>query len=349
MAFLDQLPWASSPLIVNAPMGDFAGPELATAVSRAGGLGMIGGMMNPQLLADQLQQVSEALTDVKSHDGMLPVGVGLLLFALATKRSDMIAVLAAHQPAVVWLFAEQQLSDYSVWAAEIRKALPRSQLWIQIASVTGALEVARSAKPDVLVMQGTDAGGHGWEKGAGIISLVPETTDALAREGLHVAVAASGGIVDARGAAAALALGAEAVVMGTRFLASKEAMIHPSYQQQILDTRDGGQHTVRAKVFDELRGPNIWPATYNGRALVSTSFEEHASGLPIDEIRELHAKAIAADDKGWGDSRRAAVWSGTGVGLVNEVLPAADIVYEIREGVKKVFRHAADASHVDGI
>lgn len=340
MVIGNHLPWTLSPLVVNAPMGDFAGPALAAAVSRAGGLGMIGAMLDAELLSNQLREASEALSGIPSHGDTLPVGVGLLLFALKEKQPQMIGVFTRHKPAVVWLFAEHHLDDYSVWAAEIRKALPGSQLWIQVASVAGALELARGAMPDVLVMQGTDAGGHGWEKGAGIVSLVPETKDALVREGLEVAVAASGGIVDSRGAAAALALGAEAVVMGTRFLASEEVMIHPQYQRQVLDARDGGQQTVRAKIFDELRGPNIWPATYNGRAIVSQSLEDHAAGVPLDDIRRLHAQAITKDDKGWGDSRRAVVWSGTGVGLVNVVLPAADIVREVRDGVKSVLRKA---------
>lgn len=210
-----------------------------------------------------------------------------------------------------------------------------------MASVAGALEVARAAAPDVLVMQGTDAGGHGWERGAGIVSLVPETRDELARANLPVRVAASGGIVDARGAAAAFALGAEAVVMGTRFLASEEVDIHPQYQQQIIDARDGGQATIRAVVFDELRGPNIWPTTYNGRALLSKSYEDHVAGVHIDQIRESHTQAKAGDDQGWGESRRAVVWSGTGVGLVKKVLPAADIVREVREGARQVLQNAS--------
>lgn len=344
MALYKQFPWTSSPLIVNAPMGDFAGPDLAAAVSRAGGLGMIGAMLDPAVLSTQLVRARELTSGLKTEgSGTLPFGVGLILFALTNKRPQIIEVLQQHPPAVVWLFAEPELSDYTVWAEAIRQALPSTQVWIQVSSVAGALELARTAKPDVLVMQGTDAGGHGWERGAGIVSLVPETQDDLAREGLGggVRVAASGGIVDARGAAAALALGAEAVIMGTRFLASREVEAHPDYQRQIIEARDGGQATVRAVIFDELRGPNIWPTTYNGRALLSKSYEDHVAGVPIEQIRESHTQAKAGDDKGWGESQRAVVWSGTGVGLVKEVLPAADIVREVREGAKQVLQKAS--------
>ncbi|KAI4592421.1 hypothetical protein KJ359_011232 [Pestalotiopsis sp. 9143b] len=343
MALYKQLSWTSAPLVVNAPMGDFAGPDLAAAVSRAGGLGMIGAMLDPAVLSAQLARASELVSDIvaKPSNGVLPFGVGLLLFALTNKRPQIIQVLIERPPAVVWLFAESNLNDYAVWAADLRAALPGTQVWIQVASVAGALEVARAAAPDVLVMQGTDAGGHGWERGAGIVSLVPETRDELARAALKVRVAASGGIVDGRGAAAAYALGAEAVVMGTRFLASEEVEIHPQYQKQIIDARDGGQATVRAVVFDELRGPNIWPTTYNGRALLSKSWEDHVAGVHIDQIRDSHTQAKAGDDQGWGESRRAVVWSGTGVGLVKKVLPAADIVREVREGARQVLQNAS--------
>jgi nitronate monooxygenase len=349
MALQTKLPWTASPLIVNAPMADFAGGDLAAAVSGAGGLGMIGSAWDTDNVDRHLTRVVELLsgTAVQGRDGLLPVGVGLLIFLLGDKRGDMLAVLAKHRPAVVWLFAEPSLAAYAAYARELRAAIPGVQVWIQTSSAAAALEIARNARPDVLVMQGADAGGHGWARGAGIVSLVPETRDVLAREGLllllgagaasgETAVAASGGIVDGRGAAAAVALGADAIIMGTRFLGSQEVNIHPAYRQQVLDARDGGQATVRSQVFDELRGPTIWPAAYDGRAIVSSSYEDHVSGVDIGQIRERYAEVVKQDDKGWGESRRAAVWAGTGVGLVNDVRPAADIVREVRDGAKSV-------------
>lgn len=336
MAFRQQLSWTSSPLIVNAPMGGYAGPDLAAAVSRAGGLGLIGALDNPTTISQQLEKAAQLLSAspaVQTSDGRLPIGVGLLLFILAKKRAEVLDVLSKHQPAVIWLFAEPTLDDFGEWAAEIRKACPKSQIWIQTCSSSSALQLARNAEPDVLVLQGADAGGHGWERGAGIISLVPETRDVLEREGLRVGVIAAGGIADARGAAAALSLGADGVVMGTRFLASKEVAVPPMYQKQILDANDGGQQTVRAKVFDELKGPNFWPKAYDGRAMISNSYKDYQDGVGIEQIRERHADAVSKEDLGWGDSKRAAAWAGTGVGLVKEVQSAADIVREVRNGV----------------
>jgi nitronate monooxygenase len=344
------LPWTTSPLLISAPMGGYAGPALAAAVSRAGGLGLIGALMDEKLLDRQLREASDLLgKDPKvssGKDGMLPLGVGLLLFALSKpeKRAAFLRVLGKWRVGVVWLFAERSIEDFGVWAGEIRKVegLRGTQIWVQTCSVAAAVQIAKEARPDVLVLQGSDAGGHGHARSAGVISLVPETVDALANEGLSLTpyVVASGGIADARGVAAALALGADGVVMGTRFLGSEEVMMpHPGYQQQILEARDAAHATTRHTVFDELKGPNMWPGHYDGRAVRSVSWREHVEdGVGIEEIRERTKRAEEGEGKGYTgkmEEKRQVVWAGTGVGLVKKVLPAGEIVRSVREGVKQ--------------
>lgn len=331
------LPWMLSPLIINAPMGGFAGPDLAVAVTKAGGLGQIGAVHDLKQLQAQLTQASEDLrADARFADfKTLSIGVGLLPFIL--KVEDVLPVLSKFNPAVVWLFAAKQLPDYETWTQQIRKACPDSQVWIQVGSVVGALEIAKSCQPEALILQGSDAGGHGFEKGAGIISLLPEATDTLKKHDFgHIPLLASGGIVDGRGAAAAFSLGAAGVVLGTRFLAAKETTVHPKYQAAVIGASDGGQNTVRAKLFDELRGPNIWPVDYDGRSLVTDSYTDHINGLKIDDIRNRHTEALKEKDMGWGESNRATVWAGTGVGLVKAVQQAAEIVEEVRRDVVEV-------------
>lgn len=234
-----------------------------------------------------------------------------------TKLNEAILVFKRFRPAVIWLFGARELSDYATWAERIRTASPHSMLWIQVGSVEAALTVAQTVRPDVLCVQGSDAGGHGFEKGAGIISLLPEIADALVQAGfadLHLV--AAGGIVDGRSAAAAFALGAEGVVMGTRFLAATETNVHPSYREAILAASDGSQSTTRCKLFDELKGPNIWPEAYDGRGIVMESWQDHLDGVSIEEIRSRHAEAVQLDNKGFGSNGkgRAAMWAGTGVG-----------------------------------
>ncbi|KAF1938741.1 inosine monophosphate dehydrogenase [Clathrospora elynae] len=340
----EQLPWTSAPIIVNAPMAGFAGGKLASAVTLAGGLGMIGGIFSVDDIRKELQIASEAF---KSHPTLgssrtLPVGVGFLTFVL--KLEDVLPAVQKFKPAVVWLFASKSLDDYTEWAAAVRKVSPDSKIWIQVGSVTAALHVAKMAQPDVLCLQGADAGGHGFEKCAGIISLLPEASDALAQEGLsQISLVASGGIVDGRGVAAALTLGAQAVVMGTRFLASKEVNVHPGYQAAVLEAQDGGQITTRSKMFDQLRGPNIWPEMYDGRSLMVQSHKDYMNGMGLEEIQKLHGEAVSEDDKGFkaGLQGRAVMWAGTGVGLVKQVDSAKDIVESARRQAKEILEKVA--------
>lgn len=340
----DFLPWTSSPLIVNAPMAGFAGGALAAAVTLAGGLGLIGSTPDMDHLRKEFRIASEAVASngLDSISGTLPIGVGLLPFR--TDLDEAMEVVVEFRPRVVWLLAAKELDQYVEWAAAARKVSPETKIWVQVGSVAAALHIARTTKPDVLCLQGADAGGHGFEKGAGIISLIPEVSDTLAREGYsYISLVASGGIADGRGAAAALALGAHGVVLGTRFLAAKEVIIHPKYQAAVLQARDGGQMTMRSKLFDQLSGPSIWPVEYDGRSLAVQSHKDYVSGRSLEGIQKAHKEAVDVDDKGYDtDMRgRAAIWAGTGVGLVNSVEDAAKIVETVRNVARDVLSKVA--------
>lgn len=318
-------------------MGGSATEKLATAVSKASGLGLIGSLNDMKNLDEQLAKVEASLDRV---DGLLPIGVGLLLFV--TNIDEAIPVLEKYKPAVVWFFAAPELSDYETWTSRVREALPNSQVWIQVGSVAAALTIAKNSKPDVLSVQGQDAGGHGFQKGAGVISMLPEISDALEESGHKIRLVAAGGITEGRSTAAALMLGAEGVVMGTRFLASEEINLHPLWQKAVIHADDGAESTVRSKLFDNLRGPNMWPTAYDGRSIVMESYEAHVSGTDIEEIRELHNEAAKEDHGGFGvrGKGRAAMWAGTGVGLVKKVQPAGEIVEEVRSAALKAIESA---------
>ncbi|KAI0145235.1 hypothetical protein GGR57DRAFT_307467 [Xylariaceae sp. FL1272] len=361
-------PWTASPVILNAPMAGFAGSALACSVSQAGGIGMIGGDMDMDILSSHLQAARAKFTDPNvSHPrthtsttacakfyqetNLLPLGVGMLLFALPSLDAA-ISALKQNPPALIWLFAARELSDYAEVTSKLRKALsPLTRICIQVGNSSAAEEVHRTARPDILVLQGADAGGHGFERGAGIISLLPETRDLLSHSGPDgegegdrddVILIAAGGITDGRGVASALALGADGVVMGTRFLGAKETDIHPAYLEKVLSSKDGATSTARANVFDELRGPNIWPAGYDGRALTTDSWQEWKHGTAdLETLRERYAQAASGPDRGY--TTRAAVWAGTGVGLVNEVLPAGEILVSVRERALEALRGALES------
>jgi len=224
------------------------------------------------------------------------------------------------------------------WTEQTRKAAPRTKVWVQVGSVKDAVEVVRACKPDVLVVQGMDAGGHGLARGAGIVSLLPEVADAvetLAKGGAveeMPLLMAAGGIVERRGVAAALVLGAAGVAMGTRFLASAEANIAAGYRDEVVRASDGGQNTVRTKIYDYLRGTTGWPQGYNARGVVNRSYVEALGGLDEEENRKLYGEALAKGDTGWGVDGRLTTYAGAGVGLVKEIKKAGDIVEEVREG-----------------
>ena len=318
-------------------MAGFAGSALSTAVTNAGGIGFIGSVNDMDALSNNLEEACTSLLGTKTPaaDQTLPIGVGFLTFM--AKLEEAVRVVEKYKPAIVWLFAAPKLEDYATWTLRIRSMSKSSKVWIQIGSVKGALQVSRLCAPDVLVMQGSDAGGHGWEKGAGVISLLPETHDVLASNGYaHITLMAAGGIADGRGVAAALALGAAGVVMGTRFLSAPETTLpHIGYREAVLATHDGGQNTVRAKVFDELRGPNIWPPLFDGRGIVTDSYTDHAGGVDMEELRRLYAEAGKSEGAGFApEKKRTTVWAGTAVGLVNEVKSAKQIVEEVREGAR---------------
>ncbi|CAA9957075.1 NMO multi-domain protein [Pyrenophora teres f. maculata] len=337
------LPWTTTPLIINAPMAGFAGGNLASAVTLSGGLGMIGSAFSMTEVRKELSLAASVFKNnpIATSSNTLPIGLGFLPFVL--NMSDALAVIEEFKPAVVWLFVPKSLDDYAEWVPAIREVSSESKIWIQLGSVAAAVHVARIARPDVLCLQGADAGGHGFEKGASIISLLPEASDALAAEGFsHIPLIASGGVVDGRGVAAALTLGAQGVVMGTRFLASKEINLHPNYQAAVLEAQDGGQVTARSKLFDQLRGPNIWPELYDGRALVAQSHRDHADGVTLEEIQRRHNEAIQEEDRGFktGLQGRAAIWAGTGVGLVKQVEYAKDILGSVREQARSILLKA---------
>lgn len=180
----------------------------------------------------------------------------------------------------------------------------KTKIWVQIGTVTDAIEVARSCHPDVLVVQGADAGGHGLAQGAGIMSLLPEVADSLRSIGMKsIPLVAAGGIVEGRGTPACLALGGHGVVMGTRFLASKEANIAKGYQDDVLRTNDGGRNTVRTSVYDTLRGTD-WPRQYNGRGIINHSYLDAQKGMVMDENKRLYQEALQKGDLEWGQSGR---------------------------------------------
>ena len=321
-------PHLQLPILVSAPMRVYAGPHLASATTLAGGFGFIGPGVKPTDLEPKLKIARELFPTSN-----LPIGVGFQLFdgdlSVAAKAVEK------YKPAAAWLFVPKNGQHHiDEWASALRRAHPDVQVWLQVGSVAAAIAAAESSHaPDVIVAQGIDAGGHGLKKGAGILAFLPEVVDAL---GPDTPVLAAGGISDGRGVAGALAAGASGVVMGTRFLASREAEIKQALQDEVLRVADGGQSTVRTTLFDKLVGRNDWPEAYDGRAVINRSVRDDEAGMNVEENKKQFEK----EGNEWGDKGRLTAYVGSAVGLVRHVETARDILEQTRADTRSALKRA---------
>ena len=325
-----------------------ATPTLAVNVSNAGGFGFVAGAPKSDVLDKTLNDTASLVRSLgpltASTSGTLPIGVGFQTWGCDVRIAA--AAIKKHVPAAVWLFAPNHVTELSVWADELRAASAgKTHIWVQVGTVGDAKYAFEHAGADVIVVQGSDAGGHGLAQSASVTALVPEVIDMLKRAGgSHVPILAAGGIAEQRGLASMMALGAGGAVMGTRFLAAKEAGIAPGWQREILRTNDGGIATCRSTLCDRLKETAGWPAPYDGRAIKNKGHADEASGMPDHENVQLYKDELASGDDAWGPHGRMVTYAGTGVGLVKEVKPAAAIVSEVASGARGILRGLSDES-----
>jgi NAD(P)H-dependent flavin oxidoreductase YrpB (nitropropane dioxygenase family) len=307
--------------IVQAAMGGATSPQLAAAVSNAGGLGMLALGWSPPEAARAEIRATRALTQ-------RPFGVNLVL---TQPQEERLAICIEEGVPVVSLF----WGDAGALTATARAA--GLKVIHTVASAEGGLRAA-AAGADAVVAQGWEAGGHVYGTVA-TVALVPAVVDSVG----GLPVLAAGGIADGRGLAAALALGAAGAWIGTRFLASEEAAIHPAYRQRLLAARE--TDTVYGTLFDVG-----WPDAPH-RSLRNTTTEGwERAGRPAPGARPREGEAIgrspfgdilayqshtprAADE---GEIEAMALWAGQGVGLVDRVQPAADIVRTIASEARAI-------------
>ncbi len=288
--------------ILLAPMGSAAGGRLAAAVTNAGGLGLVGsGYASADTIRKELAEAGNAR-----------VGIGFITWALEKHPAALDVALDARPAAVMLSFG-----DPAPFTGRIKDAGCR--IICQVQTLSQARDAA-AAGADIIIAQGRDAGGHsGMTRGT--MGLVPAVVDAVA----PIPVVAAGGIADGRGLAAALALGAAGVSMGTRFTASRESLWDQGMKAAALAA--GGDQTEQTRVFDVVRDAP-WPAIYPGRALrnaFSARWHGREEALAVDRQAQENAYLATAPD----DFATRVVWAGEGVDLVNDILPAAEIIERI--------------------
>ncbi|MEO0667614.1 MAG: nitronate monooxygenase [Pseudomonadota bacterium] len=301
--------------ILSAPMAGAAGPELVAAVCNAGGYGVIPLWGKPK---EQVGTGIDALRDLTDRN----FAVNLNLSFPYEEQLDMCIAKDVHGVSLFWGMEPSAIDRAKAGG-------------LTVLSSVGTAEEARIAADggaDVIVAQGWEAGGHVWGQ-VSTLALVPAVVDAV-----KVPVIAAGGIADGRGMAAAIMLGASGVWVGTRFLASSEATIHEVYRHRILQASEADTQWAH-DLYDVS-----WPDAPHRALSNSTSRVWLDTGRPAPGNRPKEGEQIGRRPNGdpvvryqsytplpgtSGDVEAMSLWSGQGVALVRDVMPAADIVEEI--------------------
>src|SRR5580704_9901873 len=313
--------------IICAPMGLVTGAALAAAVSRAGGLGIVCGGYAGTLGGEP--DLETELTRAKSGK----FGIGFITWALE-RAPRMLTVALKHSPFCVFL----SFGDPRPFAAEIREA---GALLICQVQFLSQIDIALEAGAAAIVVQGTEAGGHGANRST--FPFVPEAADYLKQRSPKTLLIAAGGIADGRGLAAALMLGADGVVVGTRLWASAEALTPAAHTDKAIGVT--GDSTIRTKVLDALRGVP-WPREYSFRFLKNKLSDEWADRESeamgaYGSLAERYAQARSQNDLD-----TVAVTCGEAVGLLRSRPTAESIVKSMAAQATDLLRNGAKLTFV---
>lgn len=310
--------------IVLAPLGpDISGPELVAAVANAGALALLRApdWESPEYVRELIRK-TRTLTDK-------PFGVGVVL---AFPHRENIKAILDEKVAVLQLYWGECPEELVIEA---------HQAGVRVVPQVGSFEEAKrvaDAGVDAIIVQGREAGGHIIGQDA-LITLLPRVAD-LVRD-RDIPVIAAGGIVDERGYVAALALGAQGVCLGTRFLATEESFAHPTYKRKLVE--------LEATEYTDVFGRARWPGAPH-RVLRTNFFKdwrtlpshENESNQPVigrstihsmeKEIRRFAGTIPNATTT--GDIESMVMYAGQGVGLIKEILPAGEVIKRIVQGAQ---------------
>ncbi|XP_039036845.1 NADH:quinone reductase-like isoform X2 [Hibiscus syriacus] len=321
--------------IVQAPLGpDIAGPELVAAVANAGGVGLLRApdWESPEYVKELIRKTRKL-----THK---PFGVGVIL---AFPHKENIKAILEEKVAVLQLYWGECSKELAIEAHNAGvKVVPQvSIICPSLISWVGSFEEAKKAinvGVDAIIVQGREAGGHVIGQDA-LISLLPRVVDLVGDR--DISVIAAGAIVDARGYVAALALGAKGICMGTRFLATHESYAHSTYKQKLIEL----DKTEYTDVFGRAR----WPGAPH-RVLQTPFFcdwkslpaQENESNQPIIGRSVIHGvereirrfAGTVPNPTTTGDIESMVMYAGQSVGLIKEIIPAAEVVKRVVEGAK---------------
>ena len=275
--------------------------ELAIAVSKAGGLGLIGGAYGD---ADWVREQFSVVGDQN-------VGCGFITWAL---EEAVLEETLAQNPSALML----SFGNPAAYASSIRsRQIP---LICQIQTYADA-QCALDCGADIIVAQGAEAGGHGDKRST--FTLVPEVRDLIDRAYPDALLCAAGGIADGRGIAAALMLGADGVLMGSRLWASVEADVSRDMHEAVMQA--SGDATLRTSVVDVVRNLD-WSERYTARVLKNEFTERWHYDL--DGLRKAPESVARAWKQAWdnGDPQHSNTFIGEVTGLLNTIEPVATLI-----------------------
>ena len=314
--------------IMQAPIGPGTNPLMAAAVSNAGGLGMLAFLRRDRDDVRKLIKETHELTN-------RPFGANFILRGLEDTDSRLDACLESGVDVVSFHW-----NDPYEYVNRIHNA--NTLVMYTVGSSEDAKRAA-AAGIDIIVAQGWEAGGH-VRSDVATMALLPTVVDAVC----PIPVISAGSIVDGRGFAAALMLGASGVSIGTRFVASEEATVELSYKNRI----------IKASEIDTILSEKVFNGGWDAksRALRNSTVQQwEASGSPEVGHRPREGEVIAIGTNGEPIERYSAIgpysgvtgdleglpnWAGQGVGLIRRIMPAADIVKEITEDAVRVLGNA---------
>jgi|SRR4051794_1900119 enoyl-[acyl-carrier protein] reductase II len=303
--------------ILQAPIWPAVTPDLVAAVSGAGGLGSIGAVFgSADHVRDQIERV-RALTD-------RPFAVNHVVPAL--DEAAFAATLDARPAAVSFALGDP--------GALVEPAHAAGVAVIHQIHTVGQARTAAALGVDVIIAQGSEAGGQGMAAGVGALALLPQVVDAVA----PIPVLLAGGVADGRGLAAALALGAEGVNVGTRFPVSRESGADPAWQERILAAES--EDAIRFEAWHEAFPPG--PSSYDVvPRVLGTEFVTRWAADREDARRR--ADALRTEVMGGirtGRAHEVTPFTGQTAGLIADLRPAADIVRDMVSGAEEALARA---------
>jgi len=292
--------------IFQGGMARIADASLASAVSEAGGLGIITGAAPTEWVREQIQKTKEMTNK--------PFGVNIMLMA---ENAEEIANLVCEEGVSVVTTGAGSPGKYmEKWKSHGIKVIP------VVASVALAKRMEKSGA-DAIIAEGTESGGHVGQLTT--MTLVPQVVDAVS-----IPVIAAGGIGDGRGVAASFMLGAEGIQIGTRFLVAKECTVHQNYKDKVLKAND---------IDTEVTGrPTGHPVRVLRNKLARTYLKLEKEGASAEELEKLGAGALkrAVVD---GDVDNGSLMSGQIAGLINKEQTCSEIIEELFHGAKETYEN----------